>query len=199
MLCFCFLRDRQTAKNLKNVLDAGRFDGTDPYHSLQSQHSLRRTVPITGCREPEKSIRVQKKVLLRQSGKEGGGSLGKHLRKPEIIAVCTYTHRMVVVTVIFQILARAGCFLWPGCRGVGYACFCAVIAFPDTLDRHTGKIMVRYAVYGIPAGVAFSYSKARILFGDARKEETASEEKEGSREHSAWLRATGNGFPCFML
>ena len=40
-LYFCFLRDRQIAKNLKNVLDAGRFDGTDPYHSLQSLHSLR--------------------------------------------------------------------------------------------------------------------------------------------------------------
>lgn len=100
MLYFCFLRDRQTAKSLKNVLDAGRFDGTDPYHSLQSQHSLRRTGPITGCREPEKSIRVQKKVLLCQSGKEGGGSIGKHLRKFEIKAACTYEHGMVVVTII---------------------------------------------------------------------------------------------------
>ena len=90
---------------------------------------------------------------MRQSGKEGGGSLGKHLRKPEIIAVCTYTHRMVVVTVIFR--RREQGVSYGGCRGVGYACFCAVIAFPDTLDRHTGKIMVMYAVYGIPAGDCF--------------------------------------------
>lgn len=118
---FCFLRDRQTAKNLKNALAAGRFDGTDPCHSLQSQHSLRRTVPITGCREPEKSIRVQKKVLLCQSGKEGGGSIGKHLRKFEIKAACTYEHGMVVVTIIFR--WHKQCVSYGSCRGVGYACF----------------------------------------------------------------------------
>lgn len=104
---------------------------------------------------------------------------------------------MVVVTIIFR--WHKQCVSYGSCRGVGYACFCAVIAFPDTLDRILEKVLSCTLFMEFQRAIAFSYSKARILFGDARKEETASEEKEGSREHSAWLRATGNGFPCFML
>lgn len=101
-----------------------------------------------------------------------------------------------MVTVIFR--RRKQGVSYGSCRGIGYTCFCAMVTFPDTLNGILEKVLSCTLFMEFQRAIAFSYSKARILFGDARKEETASEEKEGSREHSAWLRATGNGFPCFM-
>ena len=187
MLYFCFLRDRQTAKNLKNALAAGRFDGTDPCHSLQSQHSLRRTVPITGCRVRRRMHPYPEEGSVApkwQGGRRKYREASAKVRNQSCLYLCTwngcgYRH--------FQ-TAQAGRFLWQ-------------------LQRHRLHLFLCYGNLPRYVGPAYwkEYGHVRCLWNSSGqllfrilRQEYCSEMPEKKKPHQKKRKAAGNTVRGFV-